>query len=169
MPTIVGLYETLQAAQGAVSDLVEGGFARGAVSLVMPSELSFDVSAKSPACSRGNASVALASSANGVVDCGSLGTRSVLVAGPLATALPRGGGDPAQASVLRALSATEVGATAAHYFTEAVCAGAILVAVRCEDMRVRDARDILDGHAPPDPRWLRPVRATKAAGTTANS
>jgi hypothetical protein len=37
---------------------------------------------------------------------------------------------------------------AATYFNEAICDGGVLVAVHCEDHRIRDARDILDTHVP---------------------
>lgn len=56
----------------------------------------------------------------------------------------------AEESVAHALTAAGLRQTAARFFAEAIAHGAVVVAVHCEDARVRDARDILDIHAEPD-------------------
>ena len=158
MTMVVGLYDSVQAAHGAVTDLIDAGFSRGAVSFLMRSGLPLDVLADAPANVLANAAVSVHSDRDDAVESDDGKSHRVLVAGPLAAAM-RGeayshDNHDNQETFLRALTTAGISRPAAFYFAEAICSGAILVAIHCEDKRIRDARDILDGHAPADPlRW----------------
>ena len=74
----------------------------------------------------------------------------MLAGGPLAVSLRDSEAAIAEDSVAHALTAAGLRQTAARFFAEAIAHGAVVVAVHCEDARVRDARDILDIHAEPE-------------------
>jgi len=141
MTTVVGLYPSLVDAQQTITDLVVAGFDRRAVSLIMGTERTV---ASGP---EGSGAVVVDDGAGRTITCASGERRRVLVAGPLAGADESSLAGGAEWAVGDALRDAGLGPFAANGLVEAICAGAILVAVRCEDRRVRMARDILDSTA----------------------
>lgn len=135
MTLVVGLYDTLERAQGAVDDLIASGFPHAAVSILLSGCAAGD---DGPADGDGGPSVIVSAS----------GRRMALIAaGPLAASL-RLRRDEGTGRVSEVLCAAGLSRFAATYFNEAICDGGVLVAVQCDDGLVRDARDILDTHAP---------------------
>lgn len=131
MSMVVGVFESLVNAQDAVADLVASGYSRNAISLLVRNEeLSPERGGEGehPVEQRTTTAMSIA--------------RSSLR--PLTEALP----DEPQADAERALAATlektGLNPGAAHSFAEAICNGAVLVAVHCAPPRAPDARDILD-------------------------
>ena len=135
MTLVVGLYDTLQRAQGAVDDLIASGFPHRAVSVLLSGCAASD---DGPAMGLAGPSVIISASGRCL---------ALIAAGPLAASLRlrREAGTGHVPEVLCAAGLTRFAAT---YFNEAICDGGVLVAVQCEDRLVRDARDILDTHAP---------------------
>ena len=133
MTLVVGLYDTLQRAQGAVEDLIESGFPHGAVSVLLCGN-----SANPTDMAAGDGSVIVSASGR---------RRALIVAGPLAASFRAHRAD-GQDRVPDVLCAAGLSLFAATYFNEAICDGGVLVAVQCDEGLVRDARDILDTHAP---------------------
>lgn len=133
MTMVVGMFKSLVGAQRAVNDLVASRYHRGAISVLVRQ------SRKEP--------LAVAVPALGARD---RAPWRVLAGGPLAISLRGSEAAVAEDSVAHALTAAGLRQTAAHFFAEAIAHGAVVVAVHCEDARVRDARDILDIHAEPE-------------------
>jgi hypothetical protein len=137
MTLVVGLYDTLQRAQGAVDDLIDSGFPHGAVSILLSGSTSGEDGSVD-----GDGGPAMIVSASGR-------RMALIAAGPLAASLrlrrEAGNGNGHVTDTLCAAGLTRFAAT---YFNEAICDGGVLVAVQCDDVLVRDARDILDTHAP---------------------
>lgn len=153
MTLVVGLYETLHRAQGAVDDLIDSGFPHGSVSVLLSG---------APA----GAEAGRDDASDGPVIVSASGRRlPLIVAGPLAASLRPQGVD-GSGRVADVLCAAGVSRFAATYFNEAICDGGVLVAVQCDEGLVRDARDILDTHAPDgfDERAV-PFGERSAAGT----
>ena len=135
MTLVVGLYDTLERAQGAVNDLLDSGFPHGAVSILVSGCAADD---DGPVRGDGGPSVIVSAS----------GRRLALIAaGPLAATL-RLRREAGTGHVQDVLCAAGLSRFAATYFNEAICDGGVLVAVQCDERLVRDARDILDTHAP---------------------
>jgi hypothetical protein len=135
MTLVVGLYDTLTRAQGAVDDLIASGFPHAAVSILLSGCAAGE---DGPADGDGGPSVIVSAS----------GRRLALIAaGPLAASL-RLRRETGRGHVSDVLCAAGLSRFAATYFNEAICDGGVLVAVQCDDGLVRDARDILDTHAP---------------------
>lgn len=154
MTLVVGLYDTLQRAQGAVEDLIDSGFPHGAVSVL----LSGQPADGEPAGGFADAGAPVIVSASGR-------RLALIAAGPLATSL-RHRGEPGEGRVPDVLCAAGLSRFAATYFNEAICDGGVLVAVHCDDGLVRDARDILDTHAPDGfDEWSVPFGERSIAGT----
>lgn len=130
MTMVVGLFDTLLRAQGAVEDLVGSGFPHGAVSVLLTGEDDL------PAVFAG-----------GVIVSASGRRRALIAAGPLAASL-RDRREPGAGRVPEVLCAAGLSRFAATYFNEAICDGGVLVAVHCDDGLARGARDILDTHEP---------------------
>ena len=135
MTTVVAMFDDLCLAQRAVADLIGSGFSRNVISVIVrhfqgPTE-------------------SVAVNGDGREPPGP----SVLAGGPLGEALRMTGHD--ETAVADALKRAGLPPSAAVLFAEAVGAGAILVAVHCEEAAVRDARDILDIYATPEPRLTR--------------
>jgi hypothetical protein len=146
MALVVGLYDTLHRAQAAVVDLVDSGFPRRAVSMLLRGIEPGSAFAHMPA-----GTLAGDGDAHEIVSAS--GRRLALIAaGPLAESLERARSDAGyrdgEGRVSAVLCAAGLSRFAATYFNEAICDGGVLVAVQCEDSRIRDARDILDTHAP---------------------
>jgi hypothetical protein len=145
MALVVGLFDTLHHAQAAVSDLVDSGFPRRAVSILLRG-------IEPPVAKERRLPLPLAyDDAHEIVSAS--GRRlSLIAAGPLAESLSRARSDAGYhdgaGHVSAVLCAAGLSRFAATYFNEAICDGGVLVAVHCEERRIRDARDILDTHAP---------------------
>jgi hypothetical protein len=135
MTLVVGLFDTLQRAQGAVEDLLESGFGHGAVSVL----ISADTAGAEPRPD--------GEGGGPVIESASGRRHGLVVAGPLAASL-RAHGTEGPRRVPDVLCAAGLSRFAATYFNEAICDGGVLVAVHCDERCVRDARDILDTHAP---------------------
>jgi hypothetical protein len=135
MTMVVGTFKSLLGAQRAVTDLVTSGYGRATISILVRQ------------ARQGDSPFEGAPAAGGLAASGS--SWRVLAGGPLATSLRDTHADAAEASVARALITAGLGQAAARFFAEAIAHGAVVVAVHCEDARVRDARDILDVHAEP--------------------
>ena len=144
---VVGLFDTLLRAQGAVEDLVGSGFPHGAVSVLLTGDDDL------PAVFAG-----------GVIVSASGRRRALIAAGPLAASL-RDRREPGVGRVPDVLCAAGLSRFAATYFNEAICDGGVLVAVHCDEGLVRDARDILDTHAPDGfDEWSVPFGERNVAG-----
>ena len=133
MTMVVGMFRSLLCAQRAVTDLVASGYGRPTISVLVR-----------------QGGTQESSTADATVATGADPSWRVLAGGPLATSLGDTHADAAESSVVRALTAAGLRATAARFFAQAIAHGAVVVAVHCEDARVRDARDILDIHAEPE-------------------
>jgi len=131
MPTIVGAFDDLCLAQRAVADLIGSGFPRNVISVLI----------------RQLQRPARTAEINGPRGGPAVG--SVLAGGPLGEALRLTDHD--ESAVAVALTRAGLPPSAAQFFAEAVTAGSILVTVHCKDDAVRDARDILDIYAAPEP------------------
>ena len=132
MTTVVAMFDDMCLAQRAVADLIGSGFPRNGISVIIrhlqgPTE---PVTVKS--------------------DGRDPPGQSILAGGPLGEALRMTGHD--ESAVADALKRAGLPQSAALLFAEAVGAGDILVAVHCKEAAVRDARDILDIYATPEPR-----------------
>ncbi len=139
MTMVVGMFGELVNAQRAVADLVKSGYAHNRISVLMRHP------ARSSSDGHESGHGPLAQAANSRA-------RHFLAGGPLAAEL-RGDGDAlAEQRVARTLQGAGLQPAAAHFFADAICNGAILVAVHCADAGVRDARDILDSYVEPTPR-----------------
>jgi hypothetical protein len=137
MTMVLGMFKSLLGAQRAVTDLVASGYSRATISVLVRQA----AQGKAPRPADGVA---------GDAHVADHGAWRVLAGGPLADSLRATHADAAGASIIRALGAAGLRETAARFFAEAIARGAVVVAVHCEDARVRDARDILDIHADPD-------------------
>lgn len=133
MTMVVGMFKSLVGAQRAVSELVASRYQRAAISVLVRQSREQPLAAA-------------------VANCGTQDRTPwrVLAGGPLAVSLRGSEADVAEDSVAHALSAAGLRQTAARFFADAIAQGAVVVAVHCEDARVRDARDILDLHAEPE-------------------
>ncbi len=132
MTMVVGMFKSLVGAQRAVSDLVASRYQRGAISVLVRQARKEPPAAAAPG-----------------YDAHQHTPWRVLAGGPLAISLRGSEAAVAEDSVALALTAAGLRQTAARFFAEAIAHGAVVVAVHCEDARVRDARDILDIHAEP--------------------
>ena len=147
MALVVGLYDTLQRAQAAVGDLIDSGFPRGALSILLRG-------VDPPSAHGSRLAVPLAAAGDDAHEIVSASGRrlALIAAGPLAVSLTRARSDAGyhdgEGRVSEVLCAAGLSRFAATYFNEAICDGGVLVAVQCEVRRIRDARDILDTHAP---------------------
>ncbi len=138
MTTVVGLYPSLVDAQQTIADLIDARFERQRISLVMRKERFVE------AAGGASASVVVDDGNEHSITCASGERRRVLVAGPLASNGRSGPILGSEWAVGEALRDAGLGPFAVSGLVEAICAGAILVAVHCEDRRLRAARDILD-------------------------
>jgi hypothetical protein len=153
---VVGMFDSLVEVQRTVADLIDAGYARNTISIVVR-----DAHLDAPAVrqdfelstSDGDGS----GSASASVDV--IKTAKVLAGGPLATVLRQSSLEHPEGPVVRALTAAGLGLTSARYFADAVCHGAVMIAVHCEDRYVRDTRDLLDAHATPPRNHFKPARA----------
>ena len=134
MTMVVRIFDTLTDAQRAVSDLVESGYARNAMSILVRDALAL---AHAPPHT------------NSVHEHGPLARATNIIAGgPLGEVLHRGTEAVGPRAVTQCLNGAGLQMPAAKFFADAICHGAILVAVHCDDGQVRYAREILDVHHP---------------------
>jgi hypothetical protein len=137
MTMVVQMFDTLTDAQRAVSQLVESGCARNAISILVRD--------------------ALAHTAHHTRDAGLHGplahATNIIAGGPLGEALHRTSEQVGPRAVIQCLKTAGLKPSAADFFADAICHGAILVAVHCSDGEVRSAREILDTYRPADTAW----------------
>jgi hypothetical protein len=69
---------------------------------------------------------------------------NIIAGGPLGHDLHRDSNGVSPRAVTQCLKLAGLRVSAAEFFADAICHGAILVAVHCDDSEVRDAREILD-------------------------
>lgn len=149
MTMVVGMFDSLVEVQRTVADLIDAGYARNAISiLVRDAHLDapamhedFELSASDDGQPRSTGPQSVPAAVDVVK------TAKVLAGGPLATLLRQSSLEHPEGPVVRALTAAGLGLTSARYFADAICQGAVMVAVHCEDRSVRDTRDLLDAHA----------------------
>ena len=122
MTMVVRIFDTLTDAQRAVSDLVGSGYARRAISVLVRDALEHAMPRH---------------------DDGSK-ARSIIAGGPLGDALHQGTEAVSPRAVTQCLRHEGLQPTAAQFLSDAICHGAILVAVHCDDGDVRYACEILD-------------------------
>jgi len=132
MTMVVRIFDTLTDAQRAVSDLVESGYARNAISVLVRDALAHTMHPCDDPLQHG----ALARAT------------SIIAGGPLGDVLHRHTDSATPRAVTQCLKHAGLQLPAAQFFADAVCHGAILVAVHCDDGDVRYAREILDVHHP---------------------
>ena len=133
MTMVVGMFESLTNAQHAVADLMGSGYARNTISVLVRNG-----GVRDAACATDDEQGALSRATN------TLAATRVLAGGPLGAALRAEPEEPAEHAVAHTLASAGLRPAAAQFFADAICKGAILVAVHCPDAHIRDARDILD-------------------------
>jgi hypothetical protein len=165
MTMVVGMFDNLVEVQRAVADLIAAGYGRNTISILVRDGHADGVGVRqgfeAPADDDDPAAIhAESHAAQGAVDI----TRAarILAGGPLATALRQSSREHPDGPVVRALTSAGLGLMSARYFTDAICQGAVMVAVHCEDRYVRDTRDLLDAHANPAPGSRQPARESRA-------
>jgi hypothetical protein len=136
MTMVVQMFDTLTEAQRAVSQLVESGCARNAISILVR-----DALAHTHYTREAGQHGPLARATN------------IIAGGPLGEALHRTSECVGPRAVIQCLKTAGLKPSAADFFADAICHGAILVAVHCSDRDVRSAREILDTHRPADTAW----------------
>ena len=160
MKMIVAIYESLDLADQAVSNLIQHGFSIDDISLISggtlakssPDEPRFQTS---EANSSGEVHAAGAGAVLGglsglLVGLGVIfipGIGPVLAGGPLAVALTTLAG-AAAGGVIGALVESGVPEEEAHDFVESMRRGGVLVTVCTDDLRAAEARQILDNQYP---------------------
>jgi hypothetical protein len=131
---VVGTFESLVGAQRAVADLVDSGYRRNAISVLVR---------HAPGSLRAvGASVSEQGALAHATD--SAFAMGILAGGSLGVALRADKPGSTEKTVMTTLANAGLNVTAARFFADAICNGAILVAVHCPECEVRDARDILD-------------------------
>ncbi len=167
--TVVALYDSHDAVNRAVNELVNNGFARDDISILTPNaegeyvretSASMEESAAQGAGVGAGLGAALGGLGGLLVGLGALtipGVGPVLAAGPLATALTglAGAGVGAIAGgvtggLLGTLIDLGIPEERAHYYAEGVRRGGTLLVVSTTDDRTRDAVDIINRQHPID-------------------
>jgi hypothetical protein len=167
--TVVALYDDADAVNRAVSELVDNGFSRDDISVVIPDAKGeyahgLENNDTSNAAQGAGIGAGLGAALGGfgglLVGLGALtipGIGPVLAAGPLAAAVSglAGAGVGAVAGgitggLLGALVDMGIPEERAHYYAEGVRRGGTLLIVRTEDDRTRDAVDIVNRYHPID-------------------
>ena len=128
MTMVVRIFDTLTDAQRAVSDLMDSGYARNAISILVRDALSHALPRPEDPHQLG----ALARATN------------IIAGGPLGDVLHSGRESVGPGAVTQCLETAGLQGSAAQFFADAICHGSILVAVHCDDGDVRYAREILD-------------------------
>jgi len=153
--TIVGLFDTLTEAQGAVQELVNKGFSRDTISIAANNAAGeYTQSTASSEEWSGTATGAAAGATIGgigglLVGLGALaipGIGPVVAAGPLIAALTGAGIGAVAGGLIGALTDIGVPEEEAGYYAEGVRRGGTLVTVNAEENMVDRAVDILEDH-----------------------
>jgi hypothetical protein len=142
MTMVVQMFDTLTAAQRAVSELVDSGCARNTISILVR-----DALAHTPDMRDAGQHGPLAQATN------------IIAGGPLGEALHRTTENVGPRAVIQCLKTAGLKPSAADFFADAICQGAILVAVHCSDGDVRSAREILDTHRSAGTAWKSSARS----------
>jgi hypothetical protein len=159
--TVIGLYNRLEDAQNAVSELVSAGFAREDISIVAADTEGKFKTYVGESSAEGADGIATGAGAGAVVGglggllvgLGALaipGIGPVLAAGPLASALIGAGVGAATGGLLGALVDAGVPEEQANLYAEGVRRGGNLVKVRAPEDRVAEANRIIDRFHPID-------------------
>ena len=136
MTMVVGMFESLSGAQRAVTDLVDSGYRRNAISVLVR-----HASNALPVLGTKEAQGALARATDSAHALG------ILAGGPLGVALGAEKTHATESAVMATLANAGLNPAAARFFADAICHGAILVAVHCAERELRDAREILDTYS----------------------
>lgn len=159
--TVIGLYDRLEDAQNAVSELVSAGFPRGDISIVAADTEgkfksyvgeSYEESVEGVAAGAG-IGAAVGGLGGLLVGIGALaipGIGPVLAAGPLASALIGAGVGAATGGLIGALVDAGVPEEEANVYAEGVRRGGTLVKVTTSEDRVDEANRLLDRFNPID-------------------
>ena len=157
MTMVVGMFENLLSAQRAVADLVGSGYRRNAISVLVrnarPANGQLDEDDDGDGEEEHGALARATHSATAT---------SVLAGGPLGAAMRMDSCDSTEHAVMHTLTNAGLKPAAARFFADAICNGAILVAVHCPECEVRDARDILDIYTDTDDSFELPRRSSAA-------
>jgi hypothetical protein len=176
MTMVVGMFDSLLEVQRAVVDLVHAGYARNSISILIRDG---HVGAAGSSHETGTSS----SSDAYLADADPAASASlpadhlpasidvarkarILAGGPLATVLRESSGEYPEGPLVRALTSAGLGLMSARYFTEAICNGAVMIAINCEDRYVRDTRDLLDAHAMHSQDYGRPAQPPRPSEMT---
>lgn len=151
--TVVGLFRDSTEAQAAIHDLVNSGFLREDVSLViqqgaaaLTAEHGADTTESAPATTKGAAIGGTAGALLGLVALAVPGIGPVLALGPLAAALTGAGIGAATGGMIGALADMGVPEHESQYYEDAIHKGGSLVVVRASSDIAERAQDILDRH-----------------------
>lgn len=154
MSTLVtGIFHSRAAAEEGVDDLVDAGYARDDISLLMSEttrgrEFGVTPGSKAPEGIATGATVGgvLGAIAAGLVAAGVLVIPGVnlLAAGPAVAALAGLGAGAATGGIVGALVGLGIPENEAHFYKEQIERGGILLGVYTHGDRVREARRILD-------------------------
>lgn len=153
--TIVGLFDTLTEAQGAVQELVNKGFSRDTISIAANNAAGeYTQSTTSSEEWSGTATGAATGATIGgigglLVGLGALaipGVGPIVAAGPLIAALTGAGIGAVAGGLIGALTDIGVPEEEAGYYAEGVRRGGTLVTINAEDNMADKAIDILEDH-----------------------
>lgn len=160
MTMVVGMFDSLVEVQRAVADLIDAGYARNTISILVRDTHAHAAGVRqdfeTPTTDNDPPEITGPQSAQSAVDVVKMA--KILAGGPLATVLRQSSLEHPEGPVVRALTAAGLGLTSARYFADAICQGAVMIAVHCEDRYVRDTRDLLDAHAPHPPNHHQPPK-----------
>lgn len=150
---VTGIFHSRAAAEEAVDELVDGGYARDDISLLMSEttrgrEFAVKPATKAPEGAVTGATVGgvVGAVAAGLVAAGVLVIPGVnlLAAGPVLAALAGLGAGAAAGGITGALVGLGVPEHEARFYKEQIEKGGILIGVYVHDDRAKDARRILD-------------------------
>lgn len=163
MRTVVGLYDRIEDAHGAVRDLRAAGFESDNISLVTRDEngeysRQIGGEGRMEEFTSGTMTGAAAGGALGglgglLVGLGALaipGIGPVVAAGPIATTLAGAGIGAAAGGILGALTGMGVPEDQSHYYAEGIRRGGTLVVLRCEDHLSDRAVSVMNRYNPVD-------------------
>jgi len=159
--TVVGTFDSFQAASSAARDLRAAGFLDSDVNVVA-NNVRRDASVDGTDRAVADRSETMSGAATGALAGGALGGVAgltvslmglaipgigpILAAGPIAAALAGAGAGAVAGGLIGSLTDMGVSKTHAEYYAEAVRRGAALVTVRADESRVDEAERILRQH-----------------------
>ena len=146
MTTVTGLYRTKKLAQLGVDGLVDAGFAKDHISLVMSATPDFDaiVHEETNDTVRGAITGAVVGGGFAAILVGALALPAIglVVAGPFVASLAAGGAGAAAGSVLGGLIGRGLGEQVAVEYLTHVKNGEVVVGIDAEHARVGQAREV---------------------------